>query len=214
MLYETSRGINSWEFASNHIWKRITTGSAEAGHTAMTRFGYTGQAGYYLGRDFTYLMQKYSPFAPAQQDLDLPLDKLVSVKVYNTPVSSNAFIVPVTVGAFAELVVNFGDFGALLGMVLIGVSIGAIFSAARNTDSVLACSVYGFALYMLQIYITNGNLAYTVFNTALVAGFLLILYIGSGCLSHFRGSHFTMSTNLRRRARHISNVLGAAKEAL
>jgi hypothetical protein len=214
MLYQTSQGVGVWEFANNHLWRRVTIGSAEAGHAAITGFGVDGQAGEYLMGDCAYFLRTYFPFAPIALDRGLPLDKLVSSHFYHTPVSSSAFIVPVTVGAFAELSVNFGREGALLGMLLIGTSMAFILRKAQIAETPIHCGIYSFILYMLQVYVTNGNLVYTTLNTVIITVFLFAVYsLGSVFIAPKRRSDDIREAS-KSSNRQVTVSLEDTKEAL
>jgi hypothetical protein len=159
-----------------YLAARATTSAAAPGHLALLRFGTEGSGGMQFVDDAAYFVRKYAPFMAYEEDAPLPLDKTISAALYHTPISRKAFIVPVTVGAFPEFVANFGALTASLAMFLVGVLLSYLVTLAQTCDSAIKGARAAFTVYVVQIYMLNGNLIYTVFNLVLMNLLLVFVY--------------------------------------
>ena len=102
----------------------------------------------------------------------------------NTPLSEYNFIVPVTVGAFAGLVLDFGIIGGYFGMFLIGSIYYYLFINCLKAKSPFKGASLGIILYQFHVYILNGGLVYTLINTSVIILFLFMLKILSQIIAH------------------------------
>ena len=180
-----SLGLASPRDVLPYLAMRATTSAAAPGHLAIVRYGIDGSGGEQFLGDVGYFMGKYLPFAGSDPAPGLPFDKQMSAALYHTPISPGAFIVPVTVGAFPELVVNVGVIIAFFGMGLLGVLFAHLVSQARRCTSLFRAATLAFAVYLLQIYLLNGNLVYTVCNFMVMSGILLTIYKVCGLIARF-----------------------------
>ena len=78
-----------------------------------------------LVNDAEYYVPKYLGLGPRANRF--PFELVVSASIFGTSLTDNSFIVPVTVGAFASLLWDFGQLGFLFYMVL-----GVVFAWAEN----------------------------------------------------------------------------------
>ena len=175
-----SLGLTNPSDVIPYLAARATTSAAAPGYLVFSRYGTDGTGGDHYAQDATYFLGKYLPFVFTDDGTALPFDKTVSAALYNTPISGKAFIVPVTVGAFPELVSNVGIGGAMTGMLLIGVFISYFVSRAQQSRGAFQSALFALTVNLLQIYILNGNLVYTCFNLILVGLLLFGLY----CVCH------------------------------
>jgi hypothetical protein len=159
-----------------YLAARMTTIAAAPGRLVFLRFGSEGTGGQQFAGDITYFLSKYMPFVSLEGASSLPLDKTISAALYHTPISDDAFIVPVTIGAFPELVANYGAPVASAAMFLVGVLLCYLVRQAQTCVSALKSAVAAFTVYMLQIYVPNGNLIYTLFNLCLMILLLVFIY--------------------------------------
>jgi hypothetical protein len=171
-----SLGLTSPGDVIPYLATRATTSAAAPGYLVFSRYGTDGAGGDHYAQDAAYFFRKYLPFIFPDDGVTLPFDKTVSAALYHTPISSTSFIVPVTVGAFPELVSNVGVGAAMTGMFLIGVCISYFVSRAQLSSGAFQSALFALTVNLLQIYILNGNLVYTCFNLVLVGLFLFGLY--------------------------------------
>ena len=159
-----------------YLASRATVSAAAPGYLVFTRFGLDGSGGEQFAQDADYFLHRYLPFMPPNSDLILPFDKTVSAALYHTPISKDSFIVPVTIGAFPELVANVGVVGAMLGMFLVGMVLSYLTLGAQRCATAFRSGLFALAVHLVQIYVLNGNLVYTCLNFLLVGALLLLLY--------------------------------------
>jgi len=171
-----SLGLNSPADVVPYLAARATVSAAEPGYLVFARFGTDGTGGELFTQDTKYFLTKYLPFLPLEQSVAFPFEKTISAALSRTPISSTAFIVPVTIGAFPELVANLGIGIALSGMFLIGVVLSHLVSRAQRCTTALKGALFALAVYFLQIYILNGDLVYSFLNLSLMGVLLLLLY--------------------------------------
>jgi hypothetical protein len=173
--YETA-GISGLGGYSAYILFRATLIGAQPGHVAFNEYGMAGTGGHELLSEFSYYASKYFPFLFTRGAADFPLDMKVSSLIYGTELSDQAFIVPVTVGAFPEFVVHFG---ALVGLVLIA-ALGVLFSYllfnARKSSRLFAVTASVFAMQILLVHVLNGGAVYHFVNCVLMLIILGVLY--------------------------------------
>jgi hypothetical protein len=105
--------------------------------------------------------------------------------MYQVPLSEDSFIVPVTIGAFPELCVNFGVAGAMAAMSIAGLLFSYLFVRSQTCSNVLGTAVYAFGLQMMQVYIGNGGLMYALFNFVLMSILLACIYFASEHVAGF-----------------------------
>jgi len=175
-----SLGLTSPGDVIPYLATRATTSAAAPGYLVFSRYGMDGSGGDHYAQDASYFLRKYLPFIFPDDGITLPFDKTVSAALYHTPISGRSFIVPVTVGAFPELVSNVGVGAAMAGMFLVGVFISYFVSRAQLSSGAFQSALFALTVNLLQIYILNGNLVYTCFNLVLVGLFLFGLY----CVCH------------------------------
>jgi len=175
-----SLGLTSPSDVLPYLAERATTSAAAPGYLVFSRYGTEGTGGDHYAQDASYFLAKYLPFVIPDDGIALPFDKTVSAALYNTPISGKAFIVPVTVGAFPELVSNLGVGAAMTGMFLVGVFISYFLSRAQSSKGAFQSAMFALTVNRLQIYVLNGNLVYTCFNLILIGLLLCGLY----CVSH------------------------------
>lgn len=171
-----SLGLTNPSDVIPYLAARATVNAAAPGYLVFLRYGTSGTGGELFGRDADYFLKKYFPFIPFRDDTALPLDKTISAELNHIPVSSNLFIVPVTVGAFPELVANVGLTFALGGMMFVGWFFSYLMGRARGCRTAFRSAVLALAVHFLQMYMVYGNLMYIVFNFALMAAMLSALY--------------------------------------
>jgi hypothetical protein len=159
-----------------YLAARATRSAAAPGHLVFRQLGTDGSGGKQFAGDTRYFIKKYLPFIASEEEMPLPLDKAISATLYHTPITANAFIVPVTVGGFPELVVNMGWPLAMIAMLGLGMLLSFLVKQAQRSSSAFKGAGFGFAIYVLQIYLLNGNLIYTVFNLVLMTAMLSIVY--------------------------------------
>ena len=128
-----SLGLTNPSDVLPYLASRATVSAAAPGYLVFNRFGTGGSGGGQFAQDLGYFLHKYLPFLPLDgDDLILPFDKTVSAALYHTPISKNAFIVPVTVGAFPELVANVGTTGAMFGTFFVGAFLSYLVTGAQT----------------------------------------------------------------------------------
>lgn len=171
-----SLGLTSPGDVIPYLAARATTSAAAPGYLVFSQYGTDGTGGAHYAQDANYFLPKYLPFVFSDDGVTLPFDKTVSAALYRTPISGRTFIVPVTVGAFPELVSNVGLGAAMIGMFLIGTFISYFVSRSQRSGGAFQSALFALAVNLLQIYILNGNLVYTCLNLVLVGLFLLGLY--------------------------------------
>lgn len=171
-----SLGLTSPGDVIPYLAARATTSAAAPGYLVFSRYGTDGTGGDHYAQDASYFLRKYLPFIFPDNGVTLPFDKTVSAALYRTPISSRSFIVPVTVGAFPEMVSNVGVGFAMAGMFLVGVFISYFVTRAQLSGGAFQSALFALTVNLLQIYILNGNLVYTCFNLVLVGLFLFGLY--------------------------------------
>jgi hypothetical protein len=181
MSYFTLGFTNTTDIVA-YASERVTIGSAEPGYAVMQDFG-TGNGEYLLG-DFRYFLSKYFHFLGVLPSPVLPLDLSVSAQLYDTPISDDNLIVPVTVGIFPELYANFNTDWAILMMLGVGLVYAMVYKRALIAKNPFAATVMAFGIYMLQRCIVKGGVAYFLLNYLLMSGFLAGLYIVCGFLAH------------------------------
>jgi len=196
-----SLGLNSPADVVPYLAARATVSAAEPGYLVFERFGTDGTGGAQFAQDTRYFLTKYLPFLPLEQSVVFPFEKTVSAALSRTPISSTAFIVPVTIGAFPELVANLGVWVALSAMFLIGIVLSYLVSKAQHCTSALNGALLGLAVYFLQIYILNGDLVYSFLNLSLMSALLLMLY---GFCQYPWASFRTTARQLHSRRRVMS----------
>jgi hypothetical protein len=180
-----SQGVESFRQSLVYLSSRATVMAAEPGYVAMHEFGTQGTGGDQIAGDFHYFTQKYFSFMNPGQDAPFTFEKTVSSIMYQTPLSEGYFVVPVTVGAFPELCVNFGVAGAMAAMSIVGLLFSYLFVRSQTCSDVLGTAVYALGLQMMQVYITNGGLMYALFNFALMSILLACLYFASEQVAGF-----------------------------
>jgi peptidoglycan/LPS O-acetylase OafA/YrhL len=100
---------------------------------------------------------------------------VVSAEVLGTPLDDASFIVPVTVGAFASLVWDFGVVGFML-FVLLGVLFAWAEARAFRTPRALPFIAWVTVLSVLSGYLQKGDLIYNVLNWGLMLAFVVLSY--------------------------------------
>ncbi len=172
-----SLGLTNPGDVLQYLASRATVSAAAPGYLVFNRCGTGGSGGEQFAQDLGYFLHKYLPFLPLDQDdLILPFDKTVSAALYHTPISKSAFIVPVTIGAFPELVANVGVTGGILGMFFVGALLSYLVTGAQTCKPACKSGLFALAVHLLQIYVLNGNFVYTCLNFALVSVLLFLLY--------------------------------------
>ena len=99
-----SLGLTSPGDVIPYLAARATTSAAAPGYLVFSRYGTDGTGGDHYAQDASYFLRKYLPFIFSDDGVTLPFDKTISAALYHTPISGKSFIVPVTVGAFPEMV--------------------------------------------------------------------------------------------------------------
>jgi len=171
-----SLGLTSPGDVIPYLAGRVTTSAAAPGYLVFSRYGMDGTGGAHYAQDANYFLRKYLPFVFSDDGVTLPFDKTISVALYHTPISGRTFIVPVTVGAFPELVSNIGVGAAMIGMFLVGAFISYFLSRSQRSRGAFQSALFALTVNLLQIYILNGNLIYTCFNLVFVGLLLFGLY--------------------------------------
>ena len=171
-----SLGLTGPEDVLPYLAARATTSAAAPGYLVFSQYGTDGSWGEHYLQDGDYFLKKYLPFMFDDDCVTLPFDKTISAALYHTPTSGRSFIVPVTVGAFPEMVSNIGVWPAMAGMFLVGFWMSYFISQAQRSQRAFTAAFFALVVNLLQIYILNGNLVYTCFNLLLVGLFLCGLY--------------------------------------
>lgn len=175
MRYKSIR-LDGIEDIVPYLSERATVNAASPGYFALGRWGPGGTGGEQFSDDFAYFMAKYFGFLFASEGTAIPFDKTVSAALYHTPLSPDAFVVPVTIGAYPELVANFGVIIAMISMVVIGWTTAMLVVRAEWSTRMFGGTLCGFAVYLLRTYILNGNLMYMLFNWLVMSVMLAVLY--------------------------------------
>jgi hypothetical protein len=205
-----SLGLTSPGDVMPYLAERATTSAAAPGYLVFSRYGTDGTGGAHYAQDATYFLGKYLPFIFPDDGITLPFDKTVSAALYNTPISGKAFIVPVTVGAFPELVSNVGVGAAMTGMFLVGAFISYFLSRAQRSAGAFQSALLALTVNRLQIYVLNGNLVYTCLNLVLIGLLLFGLYAVSHLLWVFSQDSVARSYGPRSRSQGRPGVADTA----
>jgi len=210
MSYFTLGFTNTTEIVS-YASERLTIGSAEPGYLVMQDF--VTSNGEHLLTDFRYFLGKYFHFLGVTESPALPLDLNVSTQLYNTPISDDTLIVPVTVGVFPEFYANFGSIWAIFVMFVMGLLYSIVYrKALASKDPFFAC-VMAFGVFMLQRCIVKGGVAYFLLNYILMSGLLTGLYIVCGYVAHVTTRASGVNWRLLGSARERHSGESAVREA-
>jgi hypothetical protein len=174
-----SSQFQSFQDVIPYMTSRLTTGSAQPGYLALRRFGTEGSGGEQFGQDVRYFLDKYLGFAFSRgrgSEFLVPFEKEMSAAMTGESLTQSTFIVPVTVGAYPELVVNLGIPAACLGLFLSGFLFSDLQRRAQTSNNAFKSTVFAFAVFFLQMYVVNGDLMYDVFNFVLMSLLLSSIY--------------------------------------
>lgn len=163
--YTTSTSGDYIEIAG-YILNRMTAIAAQPAEYVMdaveknTKF--IPYIGYYYSQDFLYTIRKY--FGIELDNNVFTLEKIVSTSLYGVPLSDDAFIVPVTVGAFAETIANIGMISTYCIMFLCGIIYAHLIKGATTYNSVYKATIYGYGVFIFHSYLTKGGLIFFLTN--------------------------------------------------
>lgn len=182
--FYSSLSLNGLEDIFKYLLARLTQIAAEASYYVINNLHFFESPYSYQYNDFAYFINKYFHIQMIGDREVFPIDKIVSSMLNNTPLSEYNFIVPVTVGAFAGLVLDFGIIGGYFGMFLIGSIYYYLFINCLKAKSPFKGASLGIILYQFHVYILNGGLVYTLINTSVIILFLFMLKILSQIIAH------------------------------
>ncbi len=169
-------GVSSVSQGFSYLALRLTVIAAEPGHFAIREFGISGTYAQQFINDASYFLHKYFAFLGAGPATSFSFEKIVSAGLSQTPLSDDSFLVPVTVGAFPELLVNLGIAASVIIMLLVGMGYSYLYLRSKNSRGPYATAMYAFGLFIMQAYVLNGDLMYGIFNFILMCALLTILY--------------------------------------
>lgn len=169
-----SLGISDLPTLLAYAQARASLLAAQPGYLAITSFaqGTTGHS--FLLQDLLYFVRKYLKVGLGDPSL-FPLDKTVSSAIYNVPLQEGEWIVPVTVGAFAELYVDATLVGTMVLMCLLGAGMAYAVNRCISARSSFHAAAWGMGINTCVVFLVNGNLVYCVINYAAVLAMLALL---------------------------------------
>lgn len=170
----TSLDIKSNSEAIKYLFERQTKMQAEAGFYAIDNIDVLEEESYIIN-DFKYFTNKY--FKVKLKNQVFPIDKIVSAKIYGTPLSENSFIVPVTIGGFNYLYLDFKGFALIL-YFLLGIVFGALVKKIKyNVNNPFIFAAIGTFIIIINDIISKGGIVYCLINYCAVIVFLWIIDI-------------------------------------
>ncbi|MHB0913504.1 MAG: hypothetical protein ACYC2Y_08665 [Armatimonadota bacterium] len=166
-----SIGLTGMADLVNYMKLRAGVLAAVPGYYTITSLPANESGHLYLVQDLLYTLHKYFHIGMVSADT-FPLDKIVSSALYNTPLSADAWIVPVTIGGFAQLYADAGLVGALVLMVLTGIALAYAVLRCTSKRTPFSAAALGLGIQMIMVYLLNGNLVYVIVNCGAVLAFL------------------------------------------
>lgn len=171
----SSVGLSDNLAAMRYLADRLTTMPAEPGYYAVAHLGPHPKDASYNGEDLRYFASKY--FGLGDRSDRFPLDKRVSAAIYGTALDEENFIVPVTVGAPANLAVDIGRALTVCAMLLLGYLYGRTFVRAQRARTPFAAATWAFAAQTVHAFLTRGAFAYLLVNFAAVMLMLWAIHV-------------------------------------
>lgn len=177
MLHRYSAGdIGDMASTIGYFGMRLTAIPAQPGHLAMTDFSSAADGHSYMLQDLSYFMARYFHIGSVGPDV-FPLDKIVSAATFGVKLQEGQWIVPVTVGAFPQLFVEYGLAGGLLAMFVEGVLFALSIYRSMNSTNPYIAAAWGLVVLIFTEYFLNGNLIFCVINLVAVLVFLAVLRV-------------------------------------
>lgn len=177
MNYETMKGLRFEEYIY-YFLERLTVIPAIPGWLVLSNSVNYYSENLFIINDILYFISKYTSIGNYKYTL-FPLDKIVSSQIYGTTLSHSNFIVPVTVGGFAQLYIDF-KLLALVIFFIFGQIYCLMLDKSRDRGkSVLRRSSYGFGIIFLTEFITKGGLGYLIVNYIFLMIIFMIMLITS-----------------------------------
>lgn len=159
---------------------RFTTISAQPVEYVLFSLGhssaYVSFSGYffYYFNDIAYFSQKYLHLDIMPQTV-FPLDKIVSAGIYGVPLSYESFITPVTVGAFAESIINLGMAGGFIAMFAFGCIYYWFITRAKNSKRIGIAASFAYGVIVMHDFMTKGGLIYSIINAVAICTIFFML---------------------------------------
>jgi hypothetical protein len=180
-LYFSNSGLSAEELAYRLV-DRETAGGALPGHVVMQE----SPPLVLRPSNIAVLDVKYTAYRYLGIDLGeyFNFDQIVAASIYRSPLSNLS--VPVTVGAFPQLIYDTGRLIAVVLMIGIGGLYRRIEMVAVRTDSVKVYVVAVSALLALTGYLTKGDLIYLAVNWTLMVALALVMITLSSSLAQNR----------------------------
>lgn len=165
--YGATYGIDFMDSIA-YLLDRMTTIAAQPAEYVMSAAEKhtmdSSYSGYYF-QDFAYILKKYLRISLVEGDV-FTLEKTVSAGLYGVPLSEDYFIVPVTIGAFAETFINFGLIGTYFVMFFYGILYAYFIGQAIRSTNIYIATLYGYGVLICHSYLTKGGLIYFLTNGA------------------------------------------------
>lgn len=169
--YQTSQLTD--QGAGKALGVRATSGVAVAGVHSM-KYGELLLPTSALRNDLVHFSRKYSGLGASES---FSYSERISASIYGTPLSVNSFIVPVTIGAIAEIYHDVGAWGAFAGLVFVGFLLGRCEYRARQYGRWWRFFAAISLFLALHGYVTKGGLVYNIFNWGAISIFIAIILI-------------------------------------
>ena len=167
--------LSSFDEVSTYFDQRLTVLGAQPGYVAMSELAGPHGQPYVIG-DLLYTIQKYTKQEFSAHS-PYSLDVIVSARLTGQSPGQADFVAPVTVGAFAGWYVDLGWVGAVVAMLFVGGIYGLAALRAAWSASPLRATLWGFATYIISVYVVNGSVIYWAVNGLLMAIALTAMWV-------------------------------------
>ena len=124
--------------------------------------------------DFHYFMQKY---LSTNTGVNFAFDQLISSEISGTRRTSDAFLVPVTVGGAGYLLNVVFPYLAIALLVFAGLFFQRTLFSLSKSPSLMKAIVLAAILTAIRVFLSNGEGAYLLINLGVVSILLLGLYL-------------------------------------
>lgn len=167
----TSSGLSTGEY----FIRRMTLEAAQPGLYVLQRrevlSPYPGES---LYDDIRYYFPKYAGFTPVGE---AAFTKVVASEILAVPSRYASDSVPVTIGAFARLVYDFGVLAGITGMFLLGWLFRSLELRVPRTGSPRSAAVVLAALWGVHDYLTKGDVIFSFLNWGMMLTFVTGLHL-------------------------------------
>ncbi|WP_017550927.1 O-antigen polymerase [Heyndrickxia coagulans] len=154
----------------NYLLNRATEQASLAGYFTINNssFLHAYQNLHPFINEFQYYIDKYTNGIINFKSANFPVEMVVSSLLTGTPLTTNNFIVSVTLGGFAYLYILFGQYFTYFSMLIFGFLFHFLFFKAKTSNTLFKRTAYGFILLRTYVFLVNGSLAYNIINTLIM----------------------------------------------